>query len=150
MTGLNHAVTGALVAAVIKEPLLALPAALASHFVIDGLPHWDYKINGAIRKKQVIMLADLIFSILLLLLVAFLLTEQIWVVFLGGLLAIAPDAMWLPYILTGRPLKTNGQSFLSKIRKFHSLIQWSETKNGLYFEIFWFFLMLTLLFVALS
>jgi hypothetical protein len=150
MTGLNHAVTGALVAAVIKEPLIALPAALASHFVIDALPHWDYKIEGSARKRQLIMLADLAFSILLLSVVAFLLTEQWWLVFLGGLLAIVPDMMWLPDLLTGSPPSTKGDDLLSRIRRFHLRIQWSETKNGIFFEIFWFFLVLSLLFIALS
>jgi hypothetical protein len=43
MTGINHAVTGALVAAAINKPALALPAALLSHFAADIIPHWNYR-----------------------------------------------------------------------------------------------------------
>lgn len=150
MTGLNHAVTGAFVATVVKEPIIAFPAALASHFLIDALPHWDYKISGGQKRKQFVMAADLFFALLLLAIISYLLAEQWWLVFFGGVVAIAPDAMWLPNIVTGQPIKAKGSDIFSQVRRFHMRIQWSESKNGLFFEIFWFVLTLTLLLAALS
>jgi hypothetical protein len=36
-----HVVVGAAIATQIPNPLIALPLALASHFVLDKLPHWN-------------------------------------------------------------------------------------------------------------
>ncbi|HTB49070.1 MAG TPA: hypothetical protein VK712_03235 [Verrucomicrobiae bacterium] len=40
MTATNHALTGALIGLLVGEPLLAVPLAVASHFVCDALPHF--------------------------------------------------------------------------------------------------------------
>lgn len=150
MIGLNHAVTGAFLAAAVKEPVVALPLALMSHFALDALPHWDYKVPGGNRKRQLVMAGDLMLAFLVLSTLSFLLVEQWWVMLLAGMLAIAPDAMWLPEILNNRPLKMKGSDLLSKARRLHSRVQWSETARGLYFEIFWLLIMLMLTFGALS
>ena len=36
----NHVLSGALTGAVLRRPLPAFLAGVASHFVLDGLPHW--------------------------------------------------------------------------------------------------------------
>src|SRR5688572_12550977 len=46
MTTSNHILAGTLIALTIKEPLLALPLAFASHFVLDALPHYGYDGDG--------------------------------------------------------------------------------------------------------
>jgi hypothetical protein len=43
MTATNHVITGAILVAAIKNPVVALPLALASHFVLDYLPHFGDK-----------------------------------------------------------------------------------------------------------
>lgn len=43
-----HLVVGAAIGARVRRPALALPAAFASHFVLDTVPHFDIGwINGA-------------------------------------------------------------------------------------------------------
>ncbi len=49
MTATGHAIIGTVIAAKIGNPLLAIPIALASHFVADALPHWD---TGYHRKQK--------------------------------------------------------------------------------------------------
>jgi hypothetical protein len=44
MHSINHAALGAVIGLVTKDPLIAIPAAFASHFVLDALPH--YGIRG--------------------------------------------------------------------------------------------------------
>ena len=39
MRAINHALTGALIGLTVSEPAMALPAALASHYVLDMIPH---------------------------------------------------------------------------------------------------------------
>ncbi|MBP6965291.1 MAG: hypothetical protein KBC96_12900 [Armatimonadetes bacterium] len=41
MMGIPHVLAGAAVACAVKRPVLAVPAALASHLVLDYLPHLD-------------------------------------------------------------------------------------------------------------
>ena len=40
MTATNHALTGTAVALTISNPFIALPVALASHFICDAIPHF--------------------------------------------------------------------------------------------------------------
>lgn len=142
MTGINHAITGAVVAAAIKRPELALPAALASHFVVDMIPHWNYRVPGNLRTKNVVMLADLCLSLLLLFMLSLSAYHvSAWVVLAGGLLAVAPDFMWLPYFLTGKASKMHKKTPLHLSRRFHMKIQWSETDQGIYVEMIWFVVM---------
>lgn len=48
MTLATHAVVGAAVAAALpNHPILGGIFAFASHFLLDALPHWDYKILSA-------------------------------------------------------------------------------------------------------
>lgn len=49
MTATGHAVIGAVIAAKIINPALAIPLALTSHVVADIIPHWDAGTNG--RRK---------------------------------------------------------------------------------------------------
>ncbi|MEX1059219.1 MAG: hypothetical protein WEC17_02200 [Candidatus Saccharimonadales bacterium] len=145
MTGINHAITGALVVVSIKQPAIALPAAFLSHFAIDILPHWDYKVPGPARMRRLVIATDLLVSIWLIVLVAALIPDSGWLALAGGFLAITPDSMWLPYILHGGPSPVHKKTPLHLARRFHSKIQWSETPIGLVVEIIWFVLMLLLL-----
>lgn len=146
MTGLNHAVTGALVAAAINNPAIALPAALLSHFAADAVPHWDYKVPSGLRGRQTVMLIDLIMSLWLLFTLVLIVDAAAWVILAGGLLAIAPDVMWLRFFISGRSsIKSNKNGWMNKLRRFHRWIQWSETPKGIYVEAAWFVLMVVLI-----
>lgn len=146
MTGINHALTGALVASAIKQPALALPLAFLSHFVIDALPHWNYRI-GNLKKRHMAMAIDLIASLLLLVILSQTVNADAWVVFAGGILGILPDTMWLPYFLTGKPSAINKpKNPLHQFRRFHFWIQWSETKKGAAVEAVWFVMCLLLIY----
>lgn len=146
MTGLNHAITGAVVATAIKQPEIALPAAFLSHFVADMIPHWNYRIPAGLRQKHIIMVADLLLSLgLLILLAHYSARVPGWQIFSGGLLGIAPDLMWLPFFLTGKPSKMHKNTPLHLIRRLHLKIQWSETDGGLFVEAAWFCLIILII-----
>lgn len=49
MTATGHALIGTVIAAKIGNPALAIPIALASHFLLDAFPHWD---TGTTRFKK--------------------------------------------------------------------------------------------------
>lgn len=144
MIGLNHAVTGALVAVAIKEPLVAFPAALLSHFVIDAIPHWNYKLPGKPAHQRTVMLADLAASIVFTVILAWIAVDMAWLVIACALLAMLPDAMFLPYLLHGRPSLKDKKSLLYPLRRFHLAIQRSETGPGISIELLWLAIMLQL------
>jgi len=148
VTGLNHAVTGALVAVAVKQPALALPLAFLSHFVIDAIPHYDHKDLPPHRGRyQLVLLLDAFFSIVLLGVLTLLVTNTSpWLIFACGLLGILPDVMWLPYFITGQPSKmSDSKNLLHLARRFHAWVQWSEGPRGLYVEIIWFVIMFALI-----
>lgn len=53
MTASAHAIVGAALATIIKDPLTLSAAALTSHFVMDCIPHWDFGANWRGRPKAV-------------------------------------------------------------------------------------------------
>ncbi len=58
-----HTLVGAAIGIKISNPALSLPLALASHFVLDKLPHWnphlytEKKENGKISSKSLIIIS---------------------------------------------------------------------------------------------
>lgn len=52
MTATGHALIGAVIAAKIGNPYLAIPIALASHFAADIVPHWDSGTNWSKKTKK--------------------------------------------------------------------------------------------------
>lgn len=48
----THAIAGAALAAIMPDrPAFAFAAGVASHFLLDAVPHWDYKLRS-IRKDE--------------------------------------------------------------------------------------------------
>ena len=65
-----HVVIGAAIATKIPNPYIAIPLALASHFVLERVPHWNPHLNTETIKygrptKQttVIVIIDVIFAL---------------------------------------------------------------------------------------
>lgn len=143
MTGTNHAITGALIATVTTRPIIALPAALLSHFIIDTVPHWNYKLPDGVVVKRIAIISDLALSVVVTGLIAFLVSDSWWLTVLAAGLAILPDTMWLPNMLYDKPTKPDS-SLIGRLRLFHMKIQWSETTAGALVEVAWFFAVLCL------
>ena len=92
-----HILAGAVVAAKISNPVIGLPLAFLSHFLLDALPHREYSIAGLTRPKSknfaksaAKVLIDLSFGLGL---TVFAATEQINILYLAGaiILAVLPD-----------------------------------------------------------
>lgn len=45
-----HVAVGAAIASKIPNPLIAIPLAFASHFILDMTPHWNPHLNTEIKK----------------------------------------------------------------------------------------------------
>jgi hypothetical protein len=147
MTAINHAVTGSIIAVYIHEPVLALPLALASHFVLDSLPHLAIKPHNSRLFKEVLT-TDVILSTLLLVYIA-VLQPAYWLLIIGcALLAMSPDLMWLPPYI--RKLKHQPKRLPNSAMRFHKNIQKHEYLWGYFVEIPWLVVTLSFLIISLN
>jgi hypothetical protein len=145
VTIINHAATGALVAVAIGNPWIALPAAFASHFVIDMIPHWDYKFENRYF-KQAALLCDLTLTLWLLIILSVTVDASRRLIIAGGFLGVLPDLMWLPHELYNRASPENKRTPLHVLRKFHNKIQPRTPPIGRYVEAAWFILVIFLIY----
>lgn len=145
MTATNHALTGALVAAVVKEPAAAIPLAFLAHFVMDALPHFgisepdDFK-RSRNRKFVYILVGDLVLAAVLVLSVPFLLhaVVPLWLTFLCMVACMSPDLVWgWHFYFAVRHRQIRPRKWFSR---FHAWIQWGEIERGIYIELAWFIL----------
>lgn len=139
MTLTTHAMVGAAAASLFpSNPVLAFTAGFCSHFCIDALPHWDYKLlskqepmeikdkleeNMNVHSKEFIfdlfrvggdavlgtILAVFIFSL-------WLFHLPLWLVVLGAWAGILPDPLQFVYFR----LKP---AFMTPLQRFHIWVQ---------------------------
>lgn len=139
MTITNHILAGSLIGLTVVNPALAVILALASHFVMDVLPHFGYAgrkgYSEALKHKlsYVVAVATLITSLGVLL---FLALHGEWFAIFTGLVAASPDVVglynWLGYEKHGR--KASGWLEIVHV-KFHRAIQWCERPWGVWVEL---------------
>lgn len=133
MTGSNHVLAGALIAATVQQPAAAVSLALVSHFVMDALPHYgdSNKHSWLNRHFIYVLLVDGILAVGFI--AALLFAQPIgWGLMLTcALVAVAPDAIWLPHYLAD----LRGQSKQhGRFARFSKWIQWGERPWGIYIE----------------
>ena len=135
MTITNHVTTGALIAAVISQPLIALPLAFMSHFVLDALPHFGYKQGGFSyffrqRLSWVVFLTDISIFVG----ISVWLLPDFWWAYLLGLVAVSPDFIWgFRYLVFERRGKTPWPN--DSFTQLHAKIQTMERPWGILIEI---------------
>ena len=140
MTATNHALTGAAVATVLRQPLLIVPVAFASHFVCDALPHFKmHHVVGDRIKWSLLYAEGALMVVLGFILLAIGVHQPVWLLIVAALIAMSPDVAWYYY---GRRGIHNDIDKLDPLTRFHSWIQWSETRAGLVLELAWAGLMI--------
>lgn len=138
MIGVNHAMAGIIIAAAAPAPFV--PAlALASHFLMDALPHFG---NSATFKPWTkafkwLLVFDAIMCIAVLSFSIWLFPDKWWLMATGAFFATLPDFLWL---LEGKI------SWLRGYFNFAKKIQWAEIPEGWMYELFYF----ALLFVTIT
>jgi hypothetical protein len=139
MTATNHALTGALIGLVVGNPAVALPAAFASHFICDAIPHYassippEKRLKTNLFRNYLIAEAGLCFLLVVCLTVA---QPRHWLLAdICAFLAASPDLFWINrYVKTraGRAWRPNLFS------KFAGGIQWFQRPIGAVVEAAWF------------
>lgn len=135
MNTLNHLATGSLTALLIESPLIGLPVALASHFVLDSLPHFGYPGEEGYKEafRHRLSYFSLLFDFIGIVLLVLMLQGKSPYVYIAALVALLPDLMW-PIRYFGYEIK-NKKPPTWKIAKFHVGIQWCERQWGIIIEV---------------
>lgn len=132
---LNHLATGAVIALALDKPLLVVPLALVSHFVLDGVPHFGYPGEEGYAEafRHRLSYFSLIFDLLGIGILLTLLGTRHWYAAVAGLIAASPDLMWLyRYFGFERRGKRPPDWWIAR---FHMKIQWCEREWGIIIEI---------------
>jgi len=147
MTATNHTSTGILIGTLLPAPI-AIPLALASHFLLDSIPHYsDDNVTSDQQKFLRYLIIDGALAASLLISVVILVPQNWILLTICGVMGALPDLMWLPHWLKSG--QTEKKVYSKKLERFHHNIQWSESKRGLIIEAFWFTAILSLLAVNL-
>lgn len=144
MTGTNHAVTGAIIGAVIS-PVAAIPLAIASHFALDWLPHYgDHSIGQHERKFRRIVIIDTIVAVTFLVSILIVRPAHWVAAVIAALFAMSPDIMWLPNFwraTKGKALKPH-----NKVMHVHERLQ-RERVWGWMVETAWLLVLLPIFYL---
>lgn len=103
MTATSHAVIGTVIAAKVGNPALAIPLALASHFVADMVPHWDAGFNWR-KKSENRFLAEAVADVIVGFIASYLLliflfpSTNLLYAFLLIIASQLPDWLMAPYL----------------------------------------------------
>lgn len=139
MIATNHGLTGASIAIVLHNyPAIALPLAFVSHLVLDALPHSGFDdVGGHLKVSKKLFHATLYLDATLLF-ISFLVmvfNQATWLVFACWFLAGSPDLVWAYQYLFKEKLGRIKPAAKHGFNKFHSWIQWSQTRVGWVVEI---------------
>ncbi len=134
MTLTNHYLAGVAAGVLFKNPLIVMPIAFASHFVLDSLPHYGIALNQKGRGDKIIKVSIidvLIFSIAITLT---LFNYPNWYI-LAGLVAYSPDLAWLYRFIFKENFGKIPPGPANKFNNWHEHIQKYERWWGVFVEI---------------
>jgi len=141
MTISNHMLAGAAIALIVKQPILVLPLAFASHFVLDALPHYGYPGGGGFAgmfDHKLTSYSEAVITIIGMLILLLTVGLWTWLVAAAAFLAVAPDFHWIiRYFFYERRGQEPPQS---RFGQFHTRIQWCERPWGIAVEVVTFVL----------
>ena len=132
MTATSHALTGAFIATVIRQPLLAIPLSFISHFVCDALPHLGINMKFGDKAMKRWLIIDGSFLVLFAITLVLLNVNDPVLLAVCGFAAMSPDLFWLYHGLKGRKPGSYGA-----FTRFHAAIQRYESVPGLAVDIIW-------------
>lgn len=148
MRAINHALTGAVIGLTVPNPAVAAVAAVASHFVLDVIPHYGTGKRDEIRSRSFgwLLVVDAILCFILVLLLAGFAGSNWWVAALCAFLAAAPD-----FASVNRYKHAVRRTYWEPgwFTKFATTIQWFERPLGAIVEAVWFIAAIGVLVVLL-
>lgn len=139
MTAVNHVLAGAIIGATITQPVLAIPLALVSHFVLDALPHFGFTYKGwqeRLRHRKLVNIVA-VYDVIVLLIAVYLILQAApaTLVIVCAAMAVLPDLVWVYRFIFPEKWGTKAPSEGMWLTKFHYRIQKYEFKEGIIIEV---------------
>ncbi len=139
MTATNHALTGAAIGLLIGQPVVAIPAALASHFICDIIPHYRADVTEKrllkSNKFRNYLLLEAAVCLLIVIGLAVLHPLNWRLAAICAFVAASPDLL---YINRYRQVRRGHSWRPGRFVAFASRIQWFERPIGGAVEVAWF------------
>lgn len=101
MMATTHALVGATIMKAVPDPLLAGGLILASHYLLDIIPHWDFGTDWkgrSVKTTGMLAIADTLFAFLITFILFWSLLPP-FLIFMAVSLANLPDWMIAPYFM---------------------------------------------------
>lgn len=138
MRAINHALTGALIGLVVQEPAVAVPAAVASHFVCDALPHFGPDLpelkNLRSRQFRNLLIIDGCLCFALVIILGIQKPEHWLLAAICAFAAASPDLISINRFLKAKQHRVwKGSAYTH----FANNIQWFERPIGAAVELAW-------------
>lgn len=137
MTGTNHFLTGAGIGLYIANPVVAIPTAFVSHFVLDALPHfgspWDEELGRRVKHRLFasVIKVDTIISLAI---ISYFASQQLWLPLACMFAAMLPDFIWVYKFIFKEQFGKLPPAPKSRLSQFHKDIQQYERHWGLTIE----------------
>ena len=150
MVGAAHIAAGAAIGIATKNPWIAIPAAFATHYVFDMVPHHEYMPKSDLTSLTLGQTGNLLFrgaaDFTIGMLAAAIVTHfNIWALMIA-IVAVIPDGLNSLGVMAMHSAKTKPPSRLQRVliaqRKFHRLIHF---KKGPYDAPLWLPLLIQVL-----
>jgi hypothetical protein len=146
----NHTLTGVVLGLSIDNPWVLAPTAVASHLVMDAIPHFGHPAvagSGDKRQRGFVILGSIDFTLSIAITVAacIIWPSRILNILVGVFGADLPDFTYIPIIMFGRDRIFRLFPFYAPLQRFLGWIQWYEKPPGAITEILIALIMLTLL-----
>lgn len=61
----THTFAGAAISSVFQNPVIGVPLAFGSHFVLDAIVHYDPKLSGFTHNRTLVLVIDFAFALLI-------------------------------------------------------------------------------------
>lgn len=138
MTATNHIITGAVIAGVVRQPMLVLPLALFSHMVLDALPHFgfpDWDKARRINRRLINSVITIDVVLVALLLGLFAVNDAPTLFYVAGLAAFSPDLAWVYQFIVYHRLEQSKDKPHGGFNAFHENLQSRERPSGIYIEL---------------
>ena len=131
MIGFNHALAGGLIGKFLPWPV-AIPAAVASHFILDMLPHYGIPPEQRDRSKfwKIFFTIDFFATLSL---AFWAIANHHYAMYVAGQLAVLPDFVWVAHVVRKRSF--NFSKTKSRYEQWHMRIQHYELPGGLWIEL---------------
>jgi hypothetical protein len=143
---INHALTGTLIGLAVGQPVIAVPVALASHYVCDVIPHYGASLSKLDEMKSSLfkrlLYVDALLCFGLVVLLALFQPPDWQLAAICAFVAASPDFASLGKFMSAnahKPLKSNAYI------KFADRIQWFERPIGAIVEVIWAVAMIALI-----